>query len=122
MLNGANKPMIMKRTAIHLDNLSARTYEALCHLFGVQENPQHLEKLRVIFQSAVDVHRILCAQKAQFRFEIPPFGTITAFNTSHMTGTLGEENEELNGRIVHFATFPQVVKYGDERGENVRKL
>ena len=120
MLSRVDDPVILAKASEMISELTEKTHNTLCELLGTPRVPQHTTKLRKIFQSAVDLHYVLGAQQASFRFDFFLMDSTFLFDSQYFDDATGEENTDLEGKPIHFMVFPVLVKCGDERGQNAR--
>lgn len=79
--------------------------------------------LRQLITAAIDLARQLSVQRALFRVFMPSTEQQTAFDPTKMedVGGLLDEDALAAGPAVRCATFPGVVKRGDEKGGNLQR-
>ncbi len=109
-------------TSTLAEDIGHQVERAVQELLGAPESTSRQQGLRSIIRNAVDLARLFQMQQAVFVFELPaanPPRKSFLFDKDTMEDAFGLETPEMDGKYVNFATFPAVVKYGDEHGENV---
>lgn len=79
-------------------------------------------ELSNVIASAIELYRLLHSQAARFRVVLHQVGVHDGrgYPFDHnMMEDLGNDLEEGQNGIVGMAVFPIIMKWGDERGENV---
>jgi len=103
------------------ENIGDQVEQALQELLGVTPSATREQGIRSILRNAIDLAHLFQVQRAVFEFELPtanPHKSVL-FDNDTMEDEFGQETPEMGGKYISFATFPAVVKYGDERGDNV---
>jgi len=85
----------------------------------VQGSEARDQSLRALFNSAIDLARLLRVQKAVFKIAMPVIESHqkTMFDAESMEDISGEDEETLQEREIQCVTFPGIIKRGDENGE-----
>jgi hypothetical protein len=103
----------------HFDSASSSLAEMICitlhTLTEVEESPAKVDSLNAIIKRIIALSHVFRVQRAQFDFHLPLPGT--PFDPAMMEEDCAKEAETQCQ--IRCALFPVVVKYGDEKGENV---
>lgn len=121
----ANTLAMLRRDSSQLptDMLTERVVGKITHLLTTltdapEASPPRDAALRVLVSSAVDLSRMLVAQKAVLKVYMPLIvpHQRTLFEGDVMEDIGGEEEDGLESREIWCCVFPGVVKQGDENG------
>ena len=86
-------------------------------LSGQASNVTKLSSLQPVIRRAIALSHLFRIQRARFSFCLP--APITAFDPSTMEN-IAFDREAEEGQAIDCATFPFVLKLGDEHGANVQ--
>lgn len=97
----------------------ARVNSLLDPICDVQSFEARDQSFKTIIHAAIDLSRLLQAQKAVFSIMMPVIEEHqrTMFDEERMEDIGGEDEETLNEREIECVTFPGILKAGDENGE-----
>ncbi|CAK7268084.1 hypothetical protein SEPCBS119000_002881 [Sporothrix epigloea] len=118
---GQQLPAEMARVA---DDVVARVNEVLDSITDVQRSDTRDQALRQLVASALELARLLMAQKAIFRVIMPPVvpHQQVLFDAATMEDIGAEEVDDdgLSQREIACVTFPGIIKRGDETGGHLQ--
>ncbi len=109
-------------TARVTDDVVGRVNSILDEITDARSSDARNSALRALVASAVDLSRLLVAQKAEFRVSIPeilPHQRIL-FDPATMEDMGGEDEDSLSRREICCVAFPGIIKRGDETGGQLR--
>ena len=99
------------------------TEHTIVKAMQIEWHPNVQHGLATIYQSGLELFRLLHRQNAVFQVEMAPAceeGVPQHFHPVTMEDVNSTADEEaLAGRTIDVSVFPLVYKSGDERGENV---
>lgn len=100
-------------------NIAERICGVLTALSEVDGNGNRLATLTSIVRRAIDLQHLFRAQRARYQFDLP--STSDVFHAAVMDNIAIDEEApvDFSSRIVHAATWPSLIKIGDEFGDNV---
>lgn len=103
-------------------NLVNRINSILESISDIQRSESRDQSLRSLLNSSIDLARLLRVQKAVFKPIMPVIEShqINIFDTNTMEDVGGEDEDSLEGREICCATFPGMIKEGDESGEHAQ--
>lgn len=101
------------------DNIVAQVNIIMSSISDCQASETRDHSLRTLIVSSIDLSRLLRVQKAMFSVMMPSIEDHqrTIFDAEIMEDIGGEDEETLHEREIRCATFPGLVKHGDENGE-----
>lgn len=106
------------------DEVVARVNNTLDAVTDVQQSEARDLALRQLVTSAIELARLLVAQKAEFRVFMPPImpHQRVLFDAATMEDIGGEEDDDdgLAQREIACVTFPGIIKRGDETGSHLQ--
>ncbi|KAF1826290.1 uncharacterized protein K489DRAFT_111644 [Dissoconium aciculare CBS 342.82] len=104
-----------------IDATAVAVADKICVMLGkltdAEEHEARVASLNSIIKRSIDLAHLFKAQRAQYDFVLP--GPGTNFDTETMED-IADEKDDLNETAIVCATFPSVVKTGDENGDNTR--
>ena len=88
---------------------------------GAKTRPDKLER---IVRDTIDLSRCLTIQNAHYVVQFPfvGFNEVLCFDPECMYAQNAGQLDESGQHIVVLAIVPALIKYGDERGENVNGI
>jgi activating signal cointegrator complex subunit 1 len=100
-------------------HLAERICSILTTLTEVDGNGNRLAALTSIVRRAIDLQHLFRAQRARYQFDLP--STSDVFHAAVMDNIAVDEESpiDFSSRIVKAATWPSLIKIGDEFGDNV---
>ncbi|CAK7227668.1 hypothetical protein SBRCBS47491_006646 [Sporothrix bragantina] len=111
-------------TARVTDEVVTRVNSVLDSVTDAQRSDVRDQALRQLVASALELARLLVAQKAVFRVIMPPIvpHQQVLFDASTMEDIGGEEDDDngLSQREIACVTFPGIIKRGDETGGHLQ--
>ncbi|KAK6602670.1 hypothetical protein H4I95_06607 [Botrytis cinerea] len=118
LLKEAPEKLKSETTAV-VNTVVAQLNSLLDPIFDVQSTEARDQSLRTIISAAIDLSRLLRAQKAVFSIMMPIIEEHqqTMFDEERMEDIGGEDEDTLNEREIGCVTFPGILKAGDENGE-----
>ncbi|KAG9229944.1 hypothetical protein BJ875DRAFT_386250 [Amylocarpus encephaloides] len=110
---------LLAETQTIVDSMTATITTMLSSVTDIAPSEPRDMTLRALVFSSIDLSRLLRAQRAIFRVQMPTITEhqFTIFDGEEMEDVGGEDEEELSGREIRCVVFPGVIKWGDENGE-----
>lgn len=99
--------------------LCEMTCDTLSSLTDVEDLGARASSLSAIVMRAARLSHLFRVQRAQYEFVLPVSGTLFDSNLMEDDTLEGESSAE---RTIRCATFPSVIKHGDENGDNAHLL
>ncbi|KAJ2986911.1 hypothetical protein NUW58_g4805 [Xylaria curta] len=122
MLRKECVPKMQQETDAVIQSVMTRVNCVLDNITDAKATDVRDQALRVLVANAINLARLLVAQKALFRVTMPkilPYQRIL-FEADTMDH-IGEEDEDgLASREIRCITFPGIVKTGDENGKHLQ--
>ncbi|TKA32716.1 hypothetical protein B0A50_00941 [Salinomyces thailandicus] len=102
------------RTAV--ENVATSICGCLCKVTGIDIGPAGKASLINIIKRAVSLAHLFTVQQAHYEFEFPRPGSAL---DPEMMEESAEDGDALTSPVISCTTFPAVIKFGDEDGNNL---
>lgn len=115
-------PKMEKETATITQSVLIKVNDLLDAITDTKSSESRDQALRVLVGSAIELSRLLVAQRAIFKVSMPeilPHQQIM-FDSSTMEDIGGEDEDSLEDREICCVTFPGIIKRGDESGGHLQ--
>jgi hypothetical protein len=117
-LKKASSEELERTTEMMISTLVDQISSILDDISDASISESRNQSLRALVKGAIDLSRLLRAQKAIFKPIMPNIEghQINTFDTETMEDMGGEDEDTLEGREICCVTFPGITKEGDEHG------